>query len=463
MRRCGVAFVIERAWSRALQPHLTSWITHGYPQDYAHGHSASGVMRAVARWLSSTAQAGAHQLPSGIRLTAALEHRLESIAKRCQHLEQVMAVQPGTRADAQAHDTSFKSIAEDPEGTSRHLPQVIPSMASMQREYGSLLAITQQWLTLCGLRKELLDVEALTHESDVEMVQEARKEQTKLQIEARRLEEQLLLSLLPKQAGDENRGAIVEVRAGAGGAEASLFASELLGMYAAWASRKGWDCEVLETSPSDAGGVKTGSMAVSGAGSYQQLRWEAGVHRVQRVPVTETSGRLHTSTASVVVLPEVDEVELTIHDADIQVDTYRSSGPGGQSVNTTATAVRVTHIPTGIVAMCQDERSQIRNKAKAMRILRSRVMETERRKAVESTSAERKAQAGTAERNERIRTYNFGQDRLTDHRVSITHQGLTDIMTGHDVDALDRIHSALAFSEQERLLGQLLEEQEHNN
>ena len=240
----------------------------------------------------------------------------------------------------------------------------------------------------------------------------------------------------------------MEIRAGTGGEEAALFVADLFRMYSHYAERNGWIVEVMSSNPTELGGFKEIIFAVEGKGAYSKFKFESGVHRVQRVPVTEAGGRIHTSTATVAVLPEADEVDVEIRPEDIRVDVYRSSGPGGQSVNTTDSAVRVTHIPTGMVVTCQDEKSQHKNKAKALRILRSRLLEMERESQKEEIDQERRIQIGSGERSERIRTYNFPQNRVTDHRINLTLYHLESVLEGE----LDEIIEALAAEEKMRTL-----------
>ncbi len=257
-------------------------------------------------------------------------------------------------------------------------------------------------------------------------------------------EHQIKLSLLPKDADDE-RDAILEVRAGTGGEEASLFAGELLRMYQRYAAHKGWRFELLSTSETGLGGVKEASASISGKGVFSRLKFESGVHRVQRVPETEAGGRIHTSAATVAVLPEVEDVDIHIDEKDLQIDVYRASGAGGQHVNTTDSAVRITHIPSGVVVTQQDERSQHKNRAKAMKILRARLYEAQRMKLEAERAADRKNQVGSGDRSERIRTYNFPQGRVSDHRINLTLYKIQQIMEG---EALDEIIDALIAEDQ---------------
>jgi peptide chain release factor 1 len=267
--------------------------------------------------------------------------------------------------------------------------------------------------------------------------------------QAEKLEERLQVLLLPKDPNDE-KNVILEIRAGAGGREAALFAADLLDMYRRYAERHRWKTEVLSSSPSDEGGFKEVVLEVRGDRAYSRLKHESGVHRVQRIPETESGGRIHTSTATVAVLPEAEEVEVDIRPEDLQIDVYRSSGPGGQSVNTTDSAVRVTHRPTGIVVAVQEERSQLQNREKAMRYLRSRLLKLEQDRQQQQEAEARRAQVGTGERAEKIRTYNFPQSRVTDHRIGLTSHRLQEILDG----GLDEFIEALAARERGDQLGQ---------
>jgi peptide chain release factor 1 len=252
------------------------------------------------------------------------------------------------------------------------------------------------------------------------------------------LEDELQRALLPRDVNDE-RNVFLEIRAGTGGDEAALFAAELFRMYSRFTERQGWKIDVMSSSDSDGGGLKEVIASIEGRGVYSRLKYESGVHRVQRVPATEASGRIHTSTATVAVLPEAEEVDVQIHEKDLRIDTFCSSGPGGQSVNTTYSAVRLTHIPTGVVVSQQDEKSQIKNRAKAMKVLRARLFEMEMRKQQEATAKERRGQVGTGERSEKIRTYNFPQSRITDHRINFTTHRLHDVLEGDPAELIDQL------------------------
>jgi peptide chain release factor 1 len=254
------------------------------------------------------------------------------------------------------------------------------------------------------------------------------------------LEEQIRVLLLPRDPNDE-KNAIVEIRAGTGGDEAALFALDLFRMYSRYAERHGWKVEPLDMSQSDAGGLKEVIANFRGDQVFQRLKHERGVHRVQRVPATESQGRIHTSTVTVAVLPEAEEVDLHVDPSDLRIDVYRSSGPGGQSVNTTDSAVRITHVPTGVVVQCQDEKSQHKNKAKAMKVLRSRLLQAEQERAADERASARRAQVGSGERSEKIRTYNFPQTRVTDHRAGVTVHKLDAIMEGELDELLDAVQT----------------------
>lgn len=285
-----------------------------------------------------------------------------------------------------------------------------------------------------------------------ELFEMAREEKERLLEEKGRLEKLLQRELAPKDPND-SRNVVLEIRAATGGDEASLFAAELFRMYSRFAERQGWKVEILNLSESGAKGLSKVSAIIEGTNAYRRLKYEGGVHRVQRVPETEASGRIHTSAVTVVVLPEAEDVEIEIDEKDLRVDRYCSSGPGGQGVNTTYSAIRLTHIPTGLVVTCQDERSQIKNRAKAMRVLKSRLLEIEQRKAQSVATAERRKMVGSGDRSEKIRTYNFPQSRITDHRFGITLHQLSSILEGDMDPILDPLASSFAAQELEVATG----------
>ena len=285
---------------------------------------------------------------------------------------------------------------------------------------------------------EIAQTEELVQADDTEMRELAQQEMKTLQARRDVLLAEIKQLLVPKDPNDE-KNVMVEIRAGTGGNEAALFAAELFRMYTRFAERQGWRVEMMSLSETDGGGVKEVVVMIEGRRVYSRLKYESGVHRVQRVPVTEASGRIHTSAATVAVLPEAEEVDIQIDAKDIRVDTFCSSGPGGQSVNTTYSAVRITHIPTGIVVSQQDEKSQIKNRAKALKVLRSRLYEMERQKQQEAIARDRRSQVGTGDRSEKIRTYNFPQNRVTDHRINFTTHRLTEVLNGDLSELVDQV------------------------
>jgi peptide chain release factor 1 len=288
-------------------------------------------------------------------------------------------------------------------------------------------------------------------DADREMREMAQAEVAELAARQAKLEEELRALLIPKDPNDD-RNVFVEIRAGAGGDEAGLFAADLTRMYTKYAEAQKWRVEVMDSHPTGVGGFKEIVLFVQGRGAWSRLKFERGVHRVQRVPATESSGRIHTSTVTVAVLPEAEDVDIKVEERDIRVDVYRSSGPGGQGVNTTDSAVRITHVPTGLVVTCQDERSQIKNRAKAMRVLKARLLERAQEEQAAAIAADRKSQVGTGERSERIRTYNFPQGRVSDHRINLTLHRLPAILEGDLDELVDALHS----EEQRRKLGESL-------
>ena len=298
---------------------------------------------------------------------------------------------------------------------------------ALSKEYAEVEPVAQAAAELQRLRAELIDLEAMA--DDPEMRDMAAEEAQAIREGLPAAERALALSLLPKDAADE-RSAMLEVRAGTGGDEAALFAGDLFRMYQRFAENHGWKVELISASSADMGGYKEVVASVTGKGVFAQLKFESGVHRVQRVPVTESGGRIHTSAATVAVLPEAEEVDVQIDDKDLRIDIYRSSGPGGQSVNTTDSAVRIVHMPSGLVVIQQDEKSQHKNKAKALRVLRTRLYELERERLHSARAGARKSMVGSGDRSERIRTYNFPQGRVTDHRINLTLHRLPEILEG---------------------------------
>ena len=330
-------------------------------------------------------------------------------------------------------------------------PAVIGEQAQWQkimREHASLTPVGepyQQYKAVKGNVEDSLTI--LEEENDEELRQLAKEELSESREQLEKLEHELKILLLPKDPNDE-KNVYVEIRAGAGGDEAALFAAELFRMYGRYAERNGWRVETVSANENGIGGLKEIIFMVQGQGAFSKLKYESGVHRVQRVPATESGGRIHTSTVTVAVLPEAEDVDVEINMNDVRVDVFRSSGNGGQSVNTTDSAVRVTHIPTGIVISCQDEKSQLKNKDKALKVLRARLYEIELRKQQEAVSADRKSQVGTGDRSEKIRTYNFPQTRVTDHRVKLTTHRLEEILDG---DLNELIEYIITVDQAERL------------
>ncbi|WP_198469485.1 peptide chain release factor 1 [Acetomicrobium sp. S15 = DSM 107314] len=327
-------------------------------------------------------------------------------------------------------------------------PLEVSKLARRYAELGHVVSKYREYKEVASKLRQAREI--LESESDEEMRQLAHEELRTLEPQLEELEAQIKLLLLPKDPNDD-RNVIVEIRAGAGGEEASLFAAVLFRMYMRYAERKGWTTEMLSSSETGLKGFKEVIFRIEGEGAYSLLKYESGVHRVQRVPVTEASGRIHTSTATVAVLPEAEEVDVHIDPDDLKIDTFRASGAGGQYVNMTDSAVRITHLPTGIVVTCQDERSQLKNRVKAMQLLRAKLYEMETKKQEDELAAERKGQIGTAERSERIRTYNYPQNRVTDHRIGLTLYKLDQILDGD----LDELIEALVMADQSERLKRL--------
>lgn len=320
-------------------------------------------------------------------------------------------------------------------------------VAKAQRELEELVAKFREWKRA---EQELRDARAMLDDTDADLKQMAELEIVRLEPAVAALENELHILLLPKDPNDE-KNVVLEIRKGAGGDEASLFAAEVFRMYTRYAEEQGWKVEVTSLSESSVGGLSEVIAMVSGKRVYSRLKYESGVHRVQRVPATETQGRVHTSTITVVVMPEADEVDVQIDPKDIRIDTFCSSGPGGQSVNTTYSAVRITHLPTNTVVSCQDEKSQIKNRAKAMQVLRSRLYQMELEKQLAQIGAERKSMVGTGDRSEKIRTYNFPQNRVTDHRIGLTLHQLDLVIEGRLQPVIDAL---ISYYQSERLRDQ---------
>ena len=323
--------------------------------------------------------------------------------------------------------------------------------AKLSKEYSDLKPLIERINQFFKCEKEVQDLDELLISEDDEMKAEAINEKNILLEKKQKTEDEIKVLLIPKDLSDE-KNAIVEIRAGTGGEEAALFASDLFRMYLKFSELNNWKCEVMDISDTDHDGIKEVILNISGESVFGTLKFESGTHRVQRVPETESGGRIHTSAATVAVLPEASDVDVDILEKDLRIDIFRSSGPGGQSVNTTDSAVRITHIPTGVVSQCQDEKSQHKNKAKALKVLRSRIYEVERQKKDQERALTRKSQVGTGDRSERIRTYNFPQGRVTDHRISLTLYKLDQILNG---ESLEEIISALVTDDNMKKLSEL--------
>jgi peptide chain release factor 1 len=330
-------------------------------------------------------------------------------------------------------------------------PEIISDSAKYQKTakaHSELTDVVEKYREYKDLKRGIAESKAvLADEKDPEMRAYAQEELDNLEIRMHKTEEELKVLLLPKDPNDE-KDVILEIRAGTGGDEATLFAAEMFRMYTRYAETQGWKVEVLNTSESGVGGLKEVIAMIQGDRVYSRMKYESGVHRVQRVPATEQQGRVHTSAVTVAVLPEAEDVDIKIEAKDLRIDTFCSSGPGGQSVNTTYSAVRITHIPTNTVVSCQDEKSQIKNRDKAMRVLRSRLYEMEMQKQQEALAKERKTMVGSGDRSEKIRTYNFPQNRLTDHRIGLTNHQLAEVMEGRLQPTIDAL---IAHYQAERL------------
>ena len=345
-------------------------------------------------------------------------------------------------AEIEARYEELTRLLADPEVLADHR-----RVEEIARERSQSETVVTLYRAYREAQQGLEEARALMHDADEEMRDFGREEAERLEAELERLEHELQLALLPTDKADE-RDVIIEIRAGTGGDEAGLFAADLFGMYQRYAERQRWSTEVLNTSVNEAGGYREITFEIHGRGAYSRMKYESGVHRVQRVPATEAQGRIHTSTATVAVMPEVDEVEVDIDWNDVRIDIFHSGGAGGQNVNKVATAVRMTHLPSGVVVQCQDERSQAKNRAKAEAVMRARIYDIERQKQDAEQASARKSQVGSGDRAEKIRTYNFPQDRITDHRVNLTTHGIPRVLDGE----LDPLIDAVAADEQARLL-----------
>ena len=313
---------------------------------------------------------------------------------------------------------------------------------ALRRRYKELEEICSEWDNYQKLQKQLADTNSLLQtESDPELEALAKEELEELKNKFQTSEEKIRELLIPQDPND-HKNAIVEIRAGTGGEEAALFAADLFRMYSYYAEKKGWQIQILSANETELGGYKEIVFLLTGDDVYGHMRFESGVHRVQRIPVTESNGRIHTSAVTVAVLPEAEDIDIDIDEKDLRIDVYRSTGHGGQSVNTTDSAVRITHIPTGIVVTCQDEKSQIKNKAKAMKVLRSRLLDAEISRQEQEIARSRKAQVGTGDRSAKIRTYNFPQSRVTDHRINLTSYDLESFMNGEIDDFIQALRLA---------------------
>ncbi len=323
----------------------------------------------------------------------------------------------------------------------------VERFTKINREHASLEPIVEKFRRYKNIIAEIEDDELLLEDADDDLRSMIVNDLSELRSERDELEKIFPILLLPKDPNDE-KNVIVEIRGGVGGEEAALFAGDLFRMYTRYADRQGWRTDIVDASPTDIGGFKEISFTVEGAGAYSRLKYESGTHRVQRIPVTESGGRIHTSAVTVAVLPEAEEVDVAINPSDLRIDTYCASGAGGQYVNRTETAIRITHLPTGIVVQCQDEKSQLKNKEKALKVLRARILDRAQREQSEAIAADRKNQVGSGDRSERIRTYNFPQGRVTDHRIGLTLHKIDAILNGE----IDEIISALITADRSKKL-----------
>ena len=320
-------------------------------------------------------------------------------------------------------------------------------LSSVAKEHSSLEKIVQVATEYISVLDQIDEDKEMLNEDDAELIEIAREELPLLEIKKSKLEEELKILLLPKDPNDD-KNLILEIRAGTGGDEAALFASDLYRIYIRYAERKNWKYKIMNSSDTGIGGIKEAIVSINGKGAFGMLKYESGVHRVQRVPKTETSGRVHTSAATVAVLPEAEDVDIDINDGDLKIDTYRASGAGGQHVNKTESAIRITHIPTGLVVTCQDESSQHKNRAAALKVLKARLLASEQQKAAAERAAERKSLVSTGDRSAKIRTYNFPQGRITDHRISFTSYKLHEVMDGDLTELIEK----LKIAEQQELM-----------
>ena len=314
----------------------------------------------------------------------------------------------------------------------------LSSIAKEHRSLEKVVKVAEQYISLLD---QIHEDKEILKQNDVELIELAREELPSLEIKKSTLEDELKILLLPKDPNDD-KNLILEIRAGTGGDEAALFASDLYRIYIRYAERNNWDYQIMNSSDTGIGGIKEVIISINGKGAFGMLKYESGVHRVQRVPKTETSGRVHTSAATVAVLPEAEDVDINVNDSDLKIDTYRASGAGGQHVNKTESAIRITHIPTGLVVTCQDESSQHKNRAAALKVLKARLLSSEQQKAAKERAAERKSLVSTGDRSAKIRTYNFPQGRITDHRISFTSYKLNEVMDGDLHELIEKLKIA---------------------